>query len=121
MSSEEEVWIAVGKLRNGKAGGASDILPEMMNAACYEDKFVSWLMELVHVQVIGVMLSWYPSLRKGDEQVMGKWWLWSFRRDYRHWLRKSFLKHSVDSGRVGVARVQLVEKSWEQISFLSLI
>ena len=28
--TEEEVWSAVGKLRNGKAGGTSGILPEMM-------------------------------------------------------------------------------------------
>ena len=40
VPSEEEVWSAVGKLRNGKAGGASGILPEMMQAACCEEVVV---------------------------------------------------------------------------------
>ena len=46
--SEEKVWRAVGKLRNGKADGAFRILPEMMKAACCEEQFMSRLVELVH-------------------------------------------------------------------------
>ena len=30
LPSEEEVWDSVGKLKEGKAGGASGILPEMV-------------------------------------------------------------------------------------------
>ena len=71
VPSEEEIWIAVGKLKNGKDSDASGILPEMIKAACCEEEFMSQLMELVHMfgrstvfQVTGVMLSWCPSLRK---------------------------------------------------------
>ena len=48
LPSEDEVWDAVGKLRSGKAGGASGILPEMVKAACCEEIFMSKLLELVH-------------------------------------------------------------------------
>ena len=46
--SEEEVWDAVGKLRNGKAGGASGILPERVKVAVCEEVFMSALMERIH-------------------------------------------------------------------------
>ena len=36
---EEELWHAVGKMKNGKAGGESGILPEMVKAACCEPDF----------------------------------------------------------------------------------
>ena len=48
LPSEEEVWDSVGKLKNGKAGGATGILPEMVKAASCEEVFMSALMELVH-------------------------------------------------------------------------
>ena len=47
VPSEEEVMNAVGKLRNGKAGGESGILPEMVKAACCEEEFVNKLLDLV--------------------------------------------------------------------------
>ena len=48
LPSEDDVWDAVGKLRSGKAGGASGILPEVVKAACCEEIFMSKLLELVH-------------------------------------------------------------------------
>ncbi len=39
---------AVGKLRNGKAGRASGILPEMVKVAVCEEVFMSALMERIH-------------------------------------------------------------------------
>ena len=45
--TEDEVWSAIGKLQNRKAGGASGILPEMVKAAWCEDTFRCRLMELV--------------------------------------------------------------------------
>ena len=47
VPSEEEVMNAVGKLRNGKAGGESGILPEMVKAVCCEEEFVNKLLDLV--------------------------------------------------------------------------
>ena len=45
--SEEELIEAVIKLKNGKAGGESGILPEMVKAACCEEEFVQMLLDLV--------------------------------------------------------------------------
>ena len=57
--------LPVGKLKNGKAGGASGILPEMVKAASCEEAFMSALMELMHdVWRIGEMPSWFPSQRR---------------------------------------------------------
>ena len=36
---------AVGKLKNGKAGGESGILPEMVKAACCEPEFLDRLVQ----------------------------------------------------------------------------
>ena len=47
LPSEEELQNAVLKLKNGKAGGESGILPEMVKMASSEDVFVSRLLELV--------------------------------------------------------------------------
>ena len=43
----DELTKAIGKLKNGKAGGASGILPEMVKAACCEDDFLELLLDLV--------------------------------------------------------------------------
>ena len=43
----DELTDAIGKLKNGKAGGASGILPEMVKAACCEDDFLELLLDLV--------------------------------------------------------------------------
>ena len=45
--SEEEVHSALGKMKSGKAGGETGILPEMLKAACYKEEFMEWLLELV--------------------------------------------------------------------------
>ena len=47
VPSEEELLNAVGKMRNGIAGGESGILPEMAKAACCEEVFLSKLLDLV--------------------------------------------------------------------------
>ena len=47
VPSEEELLSAVGKMRNGKAGGESGVLPEMVKAACCDEEFLSKLLELV--------------------------------------------------------------------------
>ena len=46
--TKEELVEAVGKLKSGKAGGSSGILPEMVKAACCEDEFLDLLLDLVH-------------------------------------------------------------------------
>ena len=48
LPSKEEIEKAVGKLKNTKAGGSSNILPEMVKAACCEDDFLDMLLDLVH-------------------------------------------------------------------------
>ena len=45
--SEEELEQAIGKLRSGKVGGGSGILPEMVKAVCYEKEFMSSLLKLM--------------------------------------------------------------------------
>ena len=45
--TEYEVWSAIGKLQNRKAGGASGILSEMVKAPWCEDAFRCRLVELV--------------------------------------------------------------------------
>ena len=46
--SMEELTNALNKLKNGKAGGSSNILPEMVKAACEEESFQTLLLDLVH-------------------------------------------------------------------------
>ena len=43
----DEVMEAVGKLKNGKAGGNSGILPEMLKAGCRDCDFFEMLLDLV--------------------------------------------------------------------------
>ena len=58
VPSEEELMSAVGKMRNGKAGGESGILSEMVKAACCDEEFLSKLLELVKdIWEVG----WVPS------------------------------------------------------------
>ena len=47
LPTEEELLKAIEKL-DGKAGGESSILPEMVKVACIGDEFVKRLLELVH-------------------------------------------------------------------------
>ena len=48
LPSEEEIWRAIGKLKSGKAGGDSGILPEMVKAASCEEGLFHFLMDLMH-------------------------------------------------------------------------
>ena len=43
-----ELTKALGKLRNGKAGGSSSILPEMIKTACSNEEFRTLLLDLIH-------------------------------------------------------------------------
>ena len=47
IATMTELTAAIGKLKNGKAGGASGILPEMIKAGCSEDDFLDMMMDLV--------------------------------------------------------------------------
>lgn len=45
---KEELEKALGMLKKRKASGSSGILPKMVKAVCYEDKFFASLLDLVH-------------------------------------------------------------------------
>ena len=47
LPTMEELEQAVGKLRSGKAGGGSGILPEMVKSACCDSDFLDLLLDLV--------------------------------------------------------------------------
>ena len=44
----EELAATLAKLKNGKAGGSSRILPEMVKAGCCTEEFLTLLLDLVH-------------------------------------------------------------------------
>ena len=46
--SKQEIWEAVGKLKNGKAGEESGIVPEMLKAFCDEKEILEMLLSLIH-------------------------------------------------------------------------
>lgn len=48
LPTMEELIQAVDKLKSGKAGGSSGILPEMLKAACCDHEFLDLLLSLVH-------------------------------------------------------------------------
>ena len=48
LPTEEELLNAIEKVKNGRAGGESSILPEMVKAACIRYEFSKRLLELVH-------------------------------------------------------------------------
>ena len=118
LPSEEEVWDSVGKPKNGKAGGASGILPEMVKTASCEEAFMSALMKLVHdmwrkcrVPVNGRDAILVPISKKGNLSscdnwrgislldVVGKVWPEVCRCGYKNWLKKNCQSLSVGSGR----------------------
>ena len=47
LSTKEELVAAITKFKNGKASGQSNILPEILKAACCEDDFLDLLFDLV--------------------------------------------------------------------------
>ena len=48
LPTEDELLNAIEKVKNGRAGGESSILPEMVKAACIGYTFSKTLLELVH-------------------------------------------------------------------------
>ena len=78
--SKQEIWEAVGKLKNGKAGGESGILPEMIKAICSDDDIMEMLLSLIH-QVwdeCKVPADWcnatlIPVPKKGDLKKCDNW------------------------------------------------
>ena len=71
---------AVGKMRNGKAGGESGILPEMVEAGCCDEEFLSKLLELVKdIWEVGCVPSaWRDSIlvpipKKGNLSLCDNW------------------------------------------------
>ena len=75
-----ELTEAIGKLKNGKAGGASGILPEMVKAACCESDFLELLLDLVQTtwEKGEVPKDWSDALlipipKKGDRSKCDNW------------------------------------------------
>lgn len=48
LPSLEELEEAVSKLKNGKSGGSSGVLLEMIKVACQDPDFLDLLLDLVH-------------------------------------------------------------------------
>jgi len=48
LPSIEELYNAIGKLRNATAAGESGILPKMIKSVCSQGEFLSRLLELIH-------------------------------------------------------------------------
>ena len=76
----DELTDAIGKLKNGKARGASGILPEMVKAACCEDDFLERLLDLVQTtwKEGEVPKDWSDALlvpipKKGDLSKCDNW------------------------------------------------
>ena len=46
--AEDELTDALAKLKNGKAGGGSQILPEMVKTGCGSETVLTSLLDLVH-------------------------------------------------------------------------
>ena len=69
--SAEELVKAASSLKNGKTGGESETLPEMVKAGCQSDEFHGLLLDLVHTHGErrrfprnGLTLCWYLCLRR---------------------------------------------------------
>ena len=112
VPSEEEAMNAVGKLRNGKAGGESGILPELVKATyCEEEEeeeFVNKLLDLAN-DVCEMGCVWRDSIlvpipKKGDFSncdnsrgisLLGKVVARVSKRGFRSWLRMNCQNHRV--------------------------
>ena len=75
-----ELRRALSKLKNGKAGGSSNILPDMVKAACEEESFRDLLLDLVHTvwEERKVPREWvYATIisipKKGDLSICDNW------------------------------------------------
>ena len=111
VPSEEEAMNAVGKLRNGKAGGESGILPELVKATyCEEEEeeeFVNKLLDLAN-DVCETGCVWRDSIlvpipKMGDFSncdnsrgisLLGKVVARVSKRGFRSWLRMNCQNHS---------------------------
>ena len=76
----DELTSAIGKLKNGKAGGASGVLPEMVKAGGSEDAFLEKLLNLVQTSWMEKKVSrdWsdavlVPVPKKGDLHQCDNW------------------------------------------------
>ena len=75
-----ELTKALKKLKNGKAGGDSNILPEMIKAACCKEDFLAMLLDLIHTvwEERRVPRDWsnailIPIPKKGDRSRCDNW------------------------------------------------
>ena len=71
---------AISKIKNGKAGGSSGILPEMVKVACQDPDFLDLLLDLVHTawREKCVPKDWadampVPITKKGDLSNCDNW------------------------------------------------
>ena len=71
---------AISKIKNGKAGGSSGILPEMVKVACQDPDFLDLLLDLVHTawREKCVPKDWadampVPITKKGDLSNYDNW------------------------------------------------
>ena len=48
LPTMDELLYAVSKLKSGKAGGSSGVLPEMLKASCCDAEFRLHLLDLLH-------------------------------------------------------------------------
>ena len=76
----EELTTALHKLKNGKAAGSSNILPEMVKAAYEEASFQTLLLDLVHTvwEERKVPCKWadatiIPIPKKGNLNLCDNW------------------------------------------------
>ena len=80
IPSMEELVRAIGKLKNGKAGGSSGIWPELLKVACQNPGFMDRLLDLVHTtwKEQSVPKDWtnavlIPIPKKGDLSNCDNW------------------------------------------------
>ena len=80
LPSIEELRKSISKIENGKAGGSSGILPEMVKTACQDSDFMDRLLELSHAvwQEKCVPKDWADAVlihipKKGDMSVCDNW------------------------------------------------
>ena len=80
LPSMEDLLDAVDKLKNGKAGGKSGILPEMLKAACGDNVFAEMLLKLLHRvwEEKSVPKDWVDAIlvpvpKKGDLTMCDNW------------------------------------------------
>ena len=77
--SMRELTKALGRFKNGKAAGSSNILPEMIKTACDNGEFMALLLDLIHTvwEERKVPREWadaiVPTPRKGNLRNCDNW------------------------------------------------